>query len=174
MAELLNDLYDLAHLEADPTALEPEILDFAALCENTVKRFSPHFQRTGISLVWQGCTNPVKISADGRRMEQVVDNLLSNALRYVPAGGNVTLSLELSDEACQLQIDDTGPGVPDKDLTQLFNRFFRADSSAKKKGSGLGLAIVNTIVERHGGRVYAINLSPSGLRIVIILPLDHS
>ncbi len=171
MAGLLDDLYDLAHLEADPAVLTQELLDFAALCENTVNRFVPHFQRADINLAWQRCQGPVKIFADGRRMEQVVENLLNNAIRYVPTGGAVTFALESDGSRCRLQIDDTGPGVPEQDLPRLFHRFFQAGGAANKKGSGLGLAIVHTIVSRHGGTVAAQNLRPSGLRIVIELPV---
>jgi signal transduction histidine kinase len=118
------------------------------------------------------------IMADGRRMEQVLENLLVNALRYVPSGGRVEARLEAAtgrDPRHRLTVSDDGPGVPDEELPLVFRRFYRGAASARRGGSdpggsGLGLAIVREIVERHGGTAHAEAGSPRGLVILIQLP----
>ena len=89
---LIHDLFDLVRLEAGASALAPVRLDWAALCRNTTRRFEPRFREAGLTLRWEREPGEAWVRADGRRMEQVVENLLVNALRYVPAGGTVALS----------------------------------------------------------------------------------
>jgi len=154
-------------------------LDWAALCRNTVERFGPRFRDAGLRLEWRGSTLPAWIEADGHRMEQVLENLLATALRYVPSGGTVELALAGvpgRDDRFRLTVSDDGPGLSPDDLSHAFERFYRAASARGSGaardggGSGLGLAIVREIVERHGGAVSAETRAPHGLAIVIELP----
>jgi len=119
------------------------------------------------------------IDADGRRVEQVLDNLMANAMRYVPRGGTVELSLDRPAEHAEcyrLVVSDDGPGLPEEDLTRVFERFYRSPGHRAGTGprddlgSGLGLAIVREIVQRHGGRVRAEARYPRGISIVVELP----
>ncbi len=180
---LIRDLFDLARLEAGATPLAKEPLDWAALCRNTVERFEPRFADAGLRLVWRDPPDEAWIEADGRRIEQVLENLLINALRYVPAGGSVELSLAASPQRSghfRLAVSDDGPGVAPEELPLVFERFYRGtaarahgeerDAMGSGLGSGLGLAIVLEIVERHGGTVRAQAHAPHGLSIVIELP----
>ena len=175
MDGLLQDLYELTRLEAGSNSLQLEPLDWSALCLHTLQRFQPRFCKAGLKLCWQGEKNAAWILADGRRLEQVIDNLLINALRYVPDGGQVTLSLQPFRERggyFQLCVSDNGPGIPEEALTHIFDRFYRADTARNIQGSGLGLAIVKEIVIRHGGHIYAENHKPHGMRIIIELPAE--
>lgn len=176
---LIRDLFELARLEAgaSPLALEP--LDWAALCRNTTARFEPRFREAGLSLRWLESAETAWIEADGHRTEQVLENLLANALRYVPAGGTVELALTPVtglDGRFRLTVSDDGPGLPPEDLAHAFERFYRAagarvaGATREAGGSGLGLAIVREIVERHGGTVSAETREPHGLAIIIELP----
>jgi signal transduction histidine kinase len=176
---LIRDLFELARLEAgaSPLALEP--LDWTALCRNTVERFEPRFRDAGLSLRWQEPAAEAWIQADGHRMEQVLENLLVNTLRYVPAGGAVAVSLARSPrqvDRFRLTVSDDGPGLPADDLAHAFERFYRAagvrvaGAARDGGGSGLGLAIVREIVERHGGTATAEAREPHGLGIIIELP----
>jgi two-component system OmpR family sensor kinase len=115
--------------------------------------------------------------ADGRRMEQVVENLLTNELRYVPSGGSVEMSLGPvagDGTRLRLEVSDDGPGMAPGDRERVFERFYRAEGArpagSEDRGSGLGLAIVREIVERHGGTVRADARMPRGLSIVVELP----
>jgi len=174
---LTRDLFDLARLEGGAAPLHRERLDWAELCRNTAERFEPRFRDAEIGLRWQTPLPHAWIDGDGHRLVQVLENLLGNALRYVPAGGEVDLSLEPAPASrlC-LTVSDNGPGVPRDELPHIFERFYRGDIANRTgkahamDGSGLGLAIVREIVERHGGSVRADAREPNGLRITIELP----
>ncbi len=177
---LIRDLFELAHLEAGASPLEKERLDLAALCRNTTERFEPRFQGAGLDLVWRGLPDEAWIDADGHRMEQVLENLLVNALRYVPSGGSVEISVGRppgSGDRLRMTVSDDGPGLSALELPHVFERFYRAASArgpdavrGDNGGSGLGLAIVREIVERHGGSVHAETREPHGLAIVVEMP----
>ena len=168
---LIQDLFDLVRLEAGASALKLERLDWAALCCNTARRFEPRFREAGLTLRWAREPGEAWVRADGRRLEQVVENLLVNALRYVAAGGTVTLSLERAGgDRFRLTVADDGPGIAPEDLPHVFERFYRADAVRSSGGSGLGLAIVREIVQRHGGEASAERVEPRGAAFVTELP----
>jgi signal transduction histidine kinase len=171
---LIKDLLDLSRLESGSMDLRRERLDWTALCRNTMIRFQSRFDEAGLTLAWAGRADAAWVEADGRRMEQVLDNLMVNAIRYVPAGGHVTLSisdLSLDGKAgYRLTVSDDGPGIPEPDLPHVFDRFYRADPSRTTPGSGLGLAIVREIVALHGGSVGASSRQPHGIVIRVDLP----
>jgi signal transduction histidine kinase len=179
---LIRDLFELARLEAGAAPLERVRLDWAALCANVAERFAPRFRDAGLELTWARRVESAWISADGHRMEEVLENLLANALRYVPRGGAVLLALDAvagsAGPAYALTVSDDGPGVGAEALPHLFERFYRspearASSAGRaREGSGLGLAIVHEIVERHGGTASAESRAPQGLTIRIELPAD--
>ncbi|GEM_PF-1046699 len=172
---LIDDLLDLTRLEAGATNLETTVLDWTELCRNTMDRFRPRFEQAGLKIHWTGPADPVRVVADGRRLEQVLDNLLVNALRYVPSGGTVTLSLDPAPDPpdrARLTVSDDGPGFPEEDLPHIFDRFYRASAARAATGSGLGLAIVKEIVDQHEGEVRAENRKPSGATILIDLPAE--
>ena len=171
---LTRDLFDLARLEAGASPLQMESLDWAALCRNTSDRFLPRFRAAGLTLRWRDSLDRAPVQADGHRLEQVLENLLGNALRYVPNGGTVELALGQDADRFRLSVADDGPGVSPEDLPHVFERFYRAPgaqtSGRDENGSGLGLAIVREIVERHGGAVRAESRAPHGLTIMVELP----
>jgi signal transduction histidine kinase len=174
---LIRDLFELARLEAGAAPLTREPLDWSALCANTVERFQPRFRNAGLTLGWTAPASAAWIDADGHRMEQVLENLLGNALRYVPSGGTVELSLArvaASPMRWRLEASDDGPGLPPEELPRVFQRFYRASGgrpASDNGGSGLGLAIVREIVERHGGTVSARARAPHGLVMVVEMPV---
>ncbi|MEM9555284.1 MAG: HAMP domain-containing sensor histidine kinase [Acidobacteriota bacterium] len=173
MELLLGDLFELTRLEAGIFTLDREQLDWAALCRHTAARYRPRFEQAGLSLRFASVPEEVWVEADGRRLEQVLENLLTNALRYVPAGGTVEVrltasQLERGETSATLEVADDGPGFPPEDLPHVFDRFYRGDATSAVPGSGLGLAIVKEIVERHGGCVEAACGTPGAvLRIVL-------
>lgn len=177
MGLLIQDLLDLTRLETGAIALERVRLDWTELCRNTMGRFEARFKKAGLDIQWAGPIQPAGVLGDGRRLEQVLENLLVNALRYVPTGGTVTLSLEpargAEEERLRLTVSDDGPGLPPENLPHIFDRFYRADAARSTAGSGLGLAIVKEIVRRHGGEVRAENRQPTGAAIVVELPADR-
>jgi signal transduction histidine kinase len=176
---LIRDLFELARLEAGATPLELERLDWAELSRNTLERFTPRYNAAGLALSLGDSPAEAWVLADGARLEQVLDNLLVNALRYVPTGGHVQLSLgriEAARARWRLAVRDDGPGLPADELPRVFERFYRGSAAVTAPrpngdaGSGLGLAIVREIVERHGGEVRARPAAPHGLAIEVELP----
>jgi len=178
---LIRDLFELARLEAGAAPLHKEHLDWAALGRNTIERFQPRFRKAGLTLLWHERGPEAWIDADGRRMEQALENLLVNALRYVHAGGHVEVTLEpAAGTMHRLVVSDDGPGIPPEELSLVFGRFYRGSSSSStgsdegQGGSGLGLSIVREIVERHGGTATARTSPSGGLAIVLELPTASS
>jgi signal transduction histidine kinase len=171
---LIRDLLDLARLEGGSTPLERTRLDWAALCRNTVDRFEPRFRAEGLSLRWSGPLEEAWVLGDGRRLEQLLDNLLENARRYVPRGGSVEVLLDRvgadGPGRFRLRVRDDGPGIAAGDLPHVFERFRRGQASRDVPGSGLGLAIVAEIVQLHGGDVHAAHREPHGAVLTVELP----
>jgi two-component system, OmpR family, sensor histidine kinase BaeS len=117
----------------------------------------------------------VEVIGDQVRLRQVVVNLLDNAIKYTPEGGTVIVGVNATDRRAQLEVSDTGPGIPTDDLPRVFDRFFRADRIrlATIEGAGLGLSIVQSICTAHGGLVKAENHVHGGCRIIVQLPLAN-
>ncbi len=170
MDVLIQDLLDLTRLEADAAPLDGVRLDWTELCRHTVARFGSRYRAAGRHLEWSGDSTPIPVVAEGRRLEQLLDNLLANGLRHVPEGGHVWVSLTDGVTHATLTVSDDGPGIPEADLPRVFERFYRADPARATPGTGLGLAIVKRIAERHGGRVWAEGRVPSGACIQVELP----
>jgi two-component system sensor histidine kinase BaeS len=168
---LITDLLELTRLEADARPIKRVRLDWAALCRNAARRLTPRFDEAKLRLEWNDALPEAWVEADGRRLEQVVDNLLLNALRYVPAGGTVWLALtRAADAHYRLTVADDGPGIAAEDLPRVFERFYRAESVRSHGGTGLGLAIVSEIVRQHGGEARAEQRKPQGAAFVVELP----
>ena len=171
---LIRDLFDLTRLEAGAIPLEREAVDLTELARNTQRRFAPRFEEAGLSLHWQGDAAPAWADLDGRRIEQVVDNLLTNALRYVPEGGCVEMSVAAGAGEHVLTVRDDGPGIPEEHVAQVFERFYRADEARTSEGTGLGLAISREIVERHDGTIVARNRPDGGAEFAVRLPAQSA
>ncbi|MEM1182918.1 MAG: HAMP domain-containing sensor histidine kinase [Acidobacteriota bacterium] len=177
MQVLIEDLFDLTRLEAGAVDLRTERLDWSSLCRHLVDRYGARFSEMGLSLQYAGPAEPAWVEADGRRLEQVLENLLANALRYVTAPGRVrvvlkTVSSPDGQARHRLRVVDDGPGFPTADLSRLFDRFYKSDRDRSSPGSGLGLAIVKELAERHGGSVVAGNRDPGrGTGAVVTLEL---
>jgi two-component system OmpR family sensor kinase/two-component system sensor histidine kinase BaeS len=112
------------------------------------------------------------VIADPQRTEQVIGNLASNALRYVPEGGRVWVDISKEGDEVAIRINDNGPGIPEADLPFIFNRFWRGEKSRSRVsgGAGLGLAIAKLLVEGQEGRIVARNLPGSGLQVCVSIP----
>jgi len=116
------------------------------------------------------------VFADSQRLEQVLGNLLSNALRYTPSGGRIVVRAWADEQGAALAVQDSGVGIAPDDLPHVFERFYRADPSRSRAdgGSGLGLAIVKQIVEAHGGQVEVQSLPEQGATFTVRLPVEKS
>ncbi len=174
LARLVEDLRMLSLADAGQLTLARGPVDLAETVERVVGRMTPLAEARQISLR-AAVTHPVPpIEADADRLAQVLTNLIDNALRYTPAGGHVTVSLDQEDGRLKLAVADDGPGIPQEELPFIFERFWRGDRSRSRHsgGSGIGLAIVKQLVELHGGAVEVTSQVGKGSTFVVSLPLS--
>ena len=153
LTRLLDDLARLADAEQPGLLLEKHVVDLAEVARASAESFAPRFAEAGIAL--QLDTQPAWIEGNADRLDQVVSNLLSNALRYTGRGGVAMVRVDRAGEAAILEVADTGPGIAPDDLRHIFTRFWRGDRSRSPAtgGTGIGLAIVRELVRAHDGRI---------------------
>ncbi len=175
LGRLVEDLRNLALAEAGQLPLDRQPTDLAGLAEGAVMAFQPAAEAKGITLELGVAPGLPAADADPQRIEQVLVNLLSNALRHTPAGGRV--EIELAPEPAgrlSVRITDTGPGIPPDALPNVFERFYRVDRGrgrgAGGDGTGLGLAVARSIVEAHGGAIQVENAPGRGASFWFTLP----
>ena len=156
LIRLVNDLREIALAESHRLPLEKQPSDLNALVTETLQAIEPLASEKGVRLADRTAPLP-EVTVDPIRIRQVLFNLLTNALRHTPAGGEVSVSAESRPDEIQLNVRDTGEGLDPEQLAAVFDRFYRADKSRSRDtgGTGLGLAIAKAIVEAHGGRVEA-------------------
>jgi two-component system sensor histidine kinase BaeS len=167
MARLLDDLHTLATAEAGALTLHPDSIDLGALIADTVSAFAPRANNAEIGLTSEVAPLP-EIELDPIRIRQVIENLLTNAIRYTPEGGRIVISARRAGDRVECAVADTGRGVSPEQLPLIFDRFAK---SADSGGSGLGLAIARSLVQAHGGTIAAAATSGGGLTISFMLPL---
>jgi len=177
LTRLVDDLRTLALAESGQLKLERTPTDLQDLAQRVVERFLPQAAARSIDLI-VGAASTEKfplISADPIRLEQILNNLLSNALRYTPNGGQILVKTGRQPHALQLSVQDSGPGIPADALPHVFERFYRADRSRSRSegGTGLGLAIARHLAEAHGGSLKADNSAQGGALFTLTLPVDQ-
>jgi signal transduction histidine kinase len=171
---LVSDMEKLARLEGDLGALRRQPTDLAALCAAVVSNHEPAFREKGVTLRLRLETESgaVVMAVDPDRLSQAVINLLSNALKFTPSGGEVTVSVSRDRESARIAVTDTGTGIGAEHLPRIFERFYRVDSSRTRAtgGSGIGLSIARAIVEAHGGTLSASSEPGRGSEFLMFLP----
>jgi histidine kinase len=157
LERLVNDLQELSRVEAGAYELHRKTTTVKALVDATIKRIDSQFQEKGVHLAAQIQPDLPDIQVDEDRIGQVLLNLVGNALQHTPAGGKVLIKGSKQPGRVQIEITDTGIGVPAEHLPHLFTRFYRVDKSRSRQagGSGIGLTIAKHLVEAHGGRIWA-------------------
>jgi signal transduction histidine kinase len=177
MHRMALDLLDLARLEAGTADLQMSPVDLGALLRSILEKFTPQAQKAGVHL---GLDIPAQLPTligDGDRLAQVFTNLVDNALKFTPAGGQVRLSAAGNISVIDISITDTGEGIPPEALPHLFDRFYQADrarAGGEKHSAGLGLAIVRELIQAHGGRISVRSEVGRGTTFVIHLPLAQN
>ncbi len=176
LARLVDDLRTLSLAEAGELPLRREGVDLADLLADAVTSFSGQAEEAGIGLELALADNsPAIVHGDADRLDQVLGNLISNALRYTPAGGSVILSARREGDGLAIRVTDTGEGIPAADLPFVFDRFWRGDRARTHRegaGSGLGLSIASQLVQAHRGTLSVQSELGKGTEFVIRLPLD--
>ncbi|BAL99480.1 MULTISPECIES: sensor histidine kinase [Caldilinea] len=166
LGRLIDDLRTLANAEAGQLHLELSRVDLAEVSRTQVNAFQLRARERHISLRAETPPQPVWIEADALRIEQVLHNLLDNALRHTPEHGTVVVRLCVSQEHVILTVTDNGSGISAEDLPRVFDRFYRGDPSRQRAtgGAGLGLAIARKLVEAHGGSIWVDSPAPGSDR----------
>jgi two-component system OmpR family sensor kinase/two-component system sensor histidine kinase BaeS len=181
LERLIEDLRLLALADAGQLPLYPMSMHPASLLNNVAHSFNQQAQAGGVSLQVQLASDLPEMRADPQRISQVLDNLVSNALRYTPPGGSVVMSAWLdggppTNRRIAIAVADNGAGILPEDLPYVFDRFYRADRARSRSGggAGLGLAISRRIVEAHGGQIYAHSAPGKGTAVTFTLPLESA
>lgn len=169
---LVGDLYQLALADSAQLQFRPQPLALRSIAERRATAFAPALAKAGLELELELGASAGEISGDPALLERLIDNLLTNALHYTRAPGQVRLRLEEDGDDCRLILEDSPPGVPEPQLAAIFERFVRLEASRSRNhgGAGLGLAICRQIARLHGGTLIAEPSPLGGLRLVLSLP----
>jgi two-component system phosphate regulon sensor histidine kinase PhoR len=173
LSDLAADLLDLSRIESGLITMEKERLQVAALLEEQVAFQQTRAQSKGIHLQLEPVADLPPILANKRSVEEVISNLLTNAIKYTPEGGEVTVSAVAEKDYLHISVKDTGFGIAQEDLGRIFDRFYRVKNDRTRfiAGTGLGLDIVKSVVEAHNGRVKAESVLNQGSTFHVFLPI---
>ncbi|HCJ11421.1 MAG TPA: hypothetical protein DHW14_09715 [Clostridiales bacterium] len=174
LERLVNDLFQLARLEAGQVTFEWRTVDLAEVVRDSVRKYRPRAQAARVTMTFEEEEDggPLEVRGDPDRLDQVLSNLIENALRFTPEGGRIVVRAFREGGDSVVSVGDSGPGIPEKDLERVFDRFYTVDRSRAraKAGTGLGLAIAKQIVEAHGGRIWAGRSPEGGALLSFALP----
>ncbi len=171
LRRMVDDLRTLSLADAGELSLNLQPVQPRAILDQAAARHAVSAQKKGVALIVQSGDDLPMVEADPERMAQVLDNLIGNALRHTPAGGEITLSGASTNGEVELRVQDNGSGIAPQDLLCIFDRFYRGDKSRQQNGeSGLGLAISKSIVEVHHGTIAVESQPGQGAVFTIRLP----
>lgn len=171
MIRLVNDLLQLSKMDSKDYQFKKEWIDFVKFYHRIIDRFE-FTKQQNVTFERRLPNHADFVEIDADKLTQVMDNIISNALKYSPEGGKVTFSIEERDQFLIISISDEGMGIPKENLTKIFDRFYRVDKARTRKlgGTGLGLAIAKEMVEAHGGEIWADSVDGKGTTISFSLP----
>ena len=174
LAQMVEELLELSRIESGAAPLRMGVVAVAPLLERCVQRFAPQAERAGLGLSAEVADGEeLAVRGDGDRLDQALGNLLHNAIKFTPAGGQINVSAATQDGEVAIAVRDTGIGISADDQTRIFERFYKAAEARGRPGSGLGLAIVKSIAERHGGKVWLESQLGKGSTFFLQVPLKQ-
>jgi signal transduction histidine kinase len=168
VARMVDDLQTLAAADAAALHLARRGCDLADVAAAAADSLASRFEAAGITL--ERRLGPAGVSGDPDRLHQVITNLLTNALKFTPAGGQVTVRTWLADGDASAQVSDSGVGIPAEELPRIFDRFWRGRDAARVSGSGIGLSVAAELARAHGGRLTASSEPGRGSQLTLTLP----
>ncbi len=173
LTRLINDLFELSKMEEGKYPLTYEWYDLNEILENIIRKYELLTKTKGLTLIMH-CEDDLPLTyGDGHRVEQIIVNLLDNAIRYTMEGG-ITVNIQaMKDDMLEIIIEDSGKGIPEGDLEHIFDRFYRVEKSRAREtgGTGLGLAIVKKLVDLQGGLIEVTSSVGKGTRFIVSLPI---
>lgn len=170
LAALVDDLLDLGRLESGRVSLHPEPLNPADLLNGAAERLRPQTERARLTLEASIPEGLPEVMADRGRIEQVILNLVHNAIKFTPSGGTIRVTARSRGSELVVTVEDTGSGIAPVELGRLFERFYKVDRSRRSEGTGLGLAIAKHIVQAHEGTIWVESEPGHGSRFFFTLP----
>ncbi|WAM36311.1 ATP-binding protein [Caldicellulosiruptor acetigenus] len=175
MTRLISDLLYLSRLDSGENILKIEEVNVGELVRFVCEKMRIHAKKKNQKLLCSTQENVV-IEADRDRLEQVLINLINNAVVYVQEGGQIEVGLEKDEEHVRITVKDNGPGIPQEDLPRIFERFYRVDKARSRSlgGSGLGLSIADEIVKAHGGKILVESKEGVGTKFTVVLPIKKN
>ena len=166
---LINELLDLGRLEAGfDTRLES--VQMESIVQYSLGLFDSLIRQKNLQLKRSVTSGLPALRANPIRIRQMIDNLLGNAIKYTPEGGEIRVRVQSQDHQIIFAVSDTGPGIPREEQSRIFEKFYRASNVAGTKGTGLGLAIVKSIVDSYQGRVWVESMPEQGASFFVVLP----
>lgn len=174
LIEMINTMLEIAITDSGVAELAREPLDIREIVREAADLFKPLAEDKGIDIQLDIPPQAVIVPGDRPRLQRAVANLLDNAIKYTPSGGTVTISLETDTTRAKVEIADTGMGIDKKNISRIFDRFYRCDESRSTPGSGLGLSLALAIIRAHGGNIIMKSAPGSGTSFAIVLPRASS
>ncbi|MBX3049447.1 MAG: PAS domain-containing protein [Anaerolineales bacterium] len=171
LSELVSELLELARIESKQVPLQLQPTDSAAVVQRSLERLRLQAERAGVQLEADLDAGVAQVMADASRLEQVLVNLIQNAIKFTPKGGRISLALGRGDGVMEFSVTDSGVGISAEDQPRIFERFYKTDPARNKTGTGLGLAIAKHVVEAHGGRIGVESQEGKGSRFYFTIPL---
>jgi signal transduction histidine kinase len=168
---MLNALMDIAEAEAGTMKLQREPVDLCQLAREIVELYQYVAEEKKITVRTDLPNSPVLVSVDRTRMRQALANLLDNAIKYTPDGGQITITVRTEGTQALIIFKDTGIGIPADEQDKIWSRLYRGDKSRSQRGLGLGLSLVKAIVEAHGAKVTVSSTPECGSEFTVRLPL---
>ena len=179
MIRMISDLLSLSRMDSNRQEMNLELIDLSRLVDHILDRFdmmlsSEEYANKDYKILRELSDKPIWVEADQDRLTQIIDNILNNAIKYSPDGGNITVRLMTTHNEALLSIQDQGLGIPQKAIPHIFERFYRVDKARSREqgGTGLGLAIAKEVVERLNGRIWVNSIENKGSSFYISLPYD--
>jgi signal transduction histidine kinase len=169
MNRLVQDLLDVAKLESGRLALKTQDVGLGMIASEAQETLGPLAAAKSIQLTTDVAPDLTDVHVDPGRIQQVLSNLVGNAVKFTPEGGRIVISATSANGTVQVAVSDTGPGIPPDRLEQVFGRFWQADR-ADRRGLGLGLAIAKAIIDAHGGRIWVESEIGKGTTFYFTLP----
>ncbi|MBS1890913.1 MAG: HAMP domain-containing histidine kinase [Actinobacteria bacterium] len=169
LSDLIDDLFELSRIEAGDISWTMRQVELGDLIGDTVAAFRASAEERGIHLAAELPDGKVMAEADAEKVQRVLFNLIQNAIRHTPADGSVTVRAKGGPGGVEVEVADSGEGIPAGEGERVFEAFYRGDSARGEDGAGLGLAISRAIVEAHGGRIWLEDAHP-GTRVRFTLP----
>ncbi|MFH2102890.1 MAG: ATP-binding protein [Chloroflexota bacterium] len=171
LTQMAAELLELTRIESGQMPLELKKVSPEKLLHSAAERMRAQAERAGLALTVEAAADLPEVRADAARLEQVLVNLIHNAVKFTGPGGAVILSAQTEGEFVRFSVRDTGVGIPEDDLPRIFERFYRVDRARSGGGTGLGLSIARHIVEAHGGKIWAESVEGRGSTFSFTIPV---